>query len=232
MEYKVSDTDLTSVANAIRTKGGTNAPLSFPTDFIDAIGDINTSGLATLITKSISANGVYEASDDNANGYSEVSVNVPSKHVRGTFTGTASGAMNVSIPYTGNGYPILAIINPTGGAYNSDTEFYQTVQKFAICSFVLIKNDFGSTPDYSTYGTPENAGSVLVRYKSSDSDATAYAAGNESIAAEMHTTRAASNTSTSCARFVGAKMLSVYIADTSYGFMRDIEYTYDIVYSE
>lgn len=34
--------DLTSVANAIRTKGGTSASLAFPTGFVQAIGDIET----------------------------------------------------------------------------------------------------------------------------------------------------------------------------------------------
>lgn len=38
------DTDLTSVANAIRTKGGTSAQLAFPTGFVDAIEDIETGG--------------------------------------------------------------------------------------------------------------------------------------------------------------------------------------------
>lgn len=42
--YIVSDTDLTSVANAIRTKGGTSAPLSFPSEFVSAIGNIPTGG--------------------------------------------------------------------------------------------------------------------------------------------------------------------------------------------
>ena len=36
-------------------------------------------GSATLITKSITANGTYSASDDSADGYSEVTVNVPSQ---------------------------------------------------------------------------------------------------------------------------------------------------------
>ena len=36
------DSDLTSVANAIRTKGGTSAPLAFPADFITAIMAIPT----------------------------------------------------------------------------------------------------------------------------------------------------------------------------------------------
>lgn len=38
------DADLTSVANAIRTKGGTSASLAFPAGFVQAIGDIPTGG--------------------------------------------------------------------------------------------------------------------------------------------------------------------------------------------
>lgn len=38
------DTDLTSVANAIRTKGGTSAQLAFPAGFVQAIADIPTGG--------------------------------------------------------------------------------------------------------------------------------------------------------------------------------------------
>lgn len=39
--YVVSDTTLTSVANAIRTKGGTSAQLEWPDEFISAIGAIS-----------------------------------------------------------------------------------------------------------------------------------------------------------------------------------------------
>lgn len=38
------DADLTSVANAIRTKGGTSAALAFPAGFVDAIDAIETGG--------------------------------------------------------------------------------------------------------------------------------------------------------------------------------------------
>ena len=38
------DTDLTSVANAIRTKGGTSAQLAFPGGFVSAIQAIPTGG--------------------------------------------------------------------------------------------------------------------------------------------------------------------------------------------
>lgn len=40
--YIATDTDLTAVANAIRTKGGTSAALVFPGGFVDAIGAITT----------------------------------------------------------------------------------------------------------------------------------------------------------------------------------------------
>ena len=38
------DTDLTAVADAIRTKGGTSASLAFPTGFVDAFDAIETGG--------------------------------------------------------------------------------------------------------------------------------------------------------------------------------------------
>ena len=71
------DNNLTSVANAIRTKGGTSASLTFPTDFVSAINAISGGGGSTLITKSITENGTYNASSDSADGYSSVTVNVP-----------------------------------------------------------------------------------------------------------------------------------------------------------
>lgn len=40
--YYVDKADLVSVADAIRTKGGTSAPLEFPSGFVTAINDITT----------------------------------------------------------------------------------------------------------------------------------------------------------------------------------------------
>lgn len=42
--YIASDTDLTAVANAIRTKGGTSAQLAFPAGFVSAVEAIPTGG--------------------------------------------------------------------------------------------------------------------------------------------------------------------------------------------
>lgn len=47
-DYLVTDTELTSVANAIRTKGGTSASLEFPDEFVTAIGNIPTGGTGAI----------------------------------------------------------------------------------------------------------------------------------------------------------------------------------------
>lgn len=50
VEYKVTDTDLASIANAIRTRGGTSAQLEFPTGFVTAINNIPGGGGASWAT--------------------------------------------------------------------------------------------------------------------------------------------------------------------------------------
>ena len=53
MDYIANSNDLTSVANAIRTRGGTSAPLSFPSGFVSAIGAIPSGGGGGAETKSL-----------------------------------------------------------------------------------------------------------------------------------------------------------------------------------
>lgn len=50
MDYKVTDTELTSIANAIRTKGGTQTQLEFPSEFISAIGNISGGGTKNILS--------------------------------------------------------------------------------------------------------------------------------------------------------------------------------------
>lgn len=48
-DYLVDGTNLTAIANAIRSKGGTSAALTFPQGFVDAIGAISGGGSATTV---------------------------------------------------------------------------------------------------------------------------------------------------------------------------------------
>jgi hypothetical protein len=81
---KVDDASLSSVANAIRQKGGTSGKLAFPNDFVSAISNIETGSgepSAVLGTKNINANGTYNAASDGLDGFSTVNVNVPSSGI-------------------------------------------------------------------------------------------------------------------------------------------------------
>ena len=67
----------TAIGNAIVTKGGTvNAGDGFE-EFPADINSIPTGVSPTLISKTIIENGVYDAADDSADGYSSVTVEVP-----------------------------------------------------------------------------------------------------------------------------------------------------------
>ena len=71
------NSDLTSIADAIREKGGTSSPLVFPGGFVTAINDIPSGGSATIEPLSVTANGTYNP-PSGVDGYSPVVVNVPS----------------------------------------------------------------------------------------------------------------------------------------------------------
>ena len=47
-EYSVNQSDLVSVANAIRTKGGTSETLVFPAGFVSAVQAIQAGGGGTI----------------------------------------------------------------------------------------------------------------------------------------------------------------------------------------
>lgn len=74
MMYEIEGQRLSDIADAIRSKTGKSALIT-PEDMPNEIESI-PGGSSTLITKSITQNGTYYASTDNADGYSQVEVNV------------------------------------------------------------------------------------------------------------------------------------------------------------
>lgn len=194
------NSDLTSVANAIRTKGGTSASLAFPSGFVTAIGNISTGGSSPLVS--------------------------------GTFTGSTSekgSAKSITIPYSGSGYPIYGVIYPSGGAWKPSGTLTTLVQRYAIIWAAFVKDDFSATPDYSA-NAAQNYGETYLQYKNSDNDATvvAYSAKHN---LRLYYTSAALAYTDNFWRINSSTSMSVFIANTSYGFPDGIEFTYHIIYS-
>lgn len=150
--------------------------------------------------------------------------------VTGTFTGTTAGAaMDVMLNYSGTGYPIAALIFPTEGP-RTNGSFANLVQRYAICLFCAVKQNVLVAPTYETY-VGYNAMLMLHNYKSAEANAKQYANGGEASAYILKDEDAASGSGT-YVRIRSAKKMSVFIADTSYGFAANIEYTYYVIYSE
>lgn len=202
-------------------------------------------GSATIEPLSVTANGTYNP-PSGVDGYSPVVVNVPtgggggaSNLVAGTFKGTTTGSvLNINIPYTGSGYPILFSVYPTEGPYNSEEgTFYSLIQRYGCAYYRGIKSQINTIPSYDgTNGgnVSQNAYSVVMRYKSSTTSSAAYqvSAVNEAYVAK-DTDPIAHNTSSTYTilKFRSNNVMSVIIASTSFGFIANIEYTYWVIYS-
>lgn len=156
-----------------------------------------------------------------------------SNYVTGTFKGTTTGtAIDVNIPYTGSGYPIVVLIYPEEGTYNQSGTFYSTIQRYAINFYVAIKNVLTTTPTYNTTDD-SNKYAVSVRYKNSTSVATSYTNNTSNIDTIVCAGSDAGSLVSSITRFKSATEMSVYIKNpnTNYGFLVNTDYRYYIIYS-
>lgn len=148
--------------------------------------------------------------------------------VEGSFTGTSSGAMDVSIPYTGSGYPVAIIIAPAGGIRGSN--YYSTIQRYTVGHWSAYKTFESVAATYSGTGQ-QSYYTVASVYKNSASSATSTTRTsnvNETVA--DGTTPTASD-AIKVVKLKSKNTMSVYIADSSYGFMPNVEYNYKIIYS-
>lgn len=201
---------------------------------IRLIYDAQGSATITTVyaTLEIVENGSYDVSE-----YDIASVAVPSSggasnYVSGSFTPTGSGAAHsFTIPYTGSGYPICAMVFIKGGAYDpSNTEWYSLVQRYAVGQWTMHKSVTDTTPTYGTSGT-QNQGVTTTIYKNSTSSSTSYTR-TSAMNTNVFSSSNANNSASTCVRFKTGNVLSYYTASTSYGLMSGVEYEYHIVYSE
>lgn len=93
--YLTTDTDLAAVADAIRAKGGTNDPLSFPQGFVDAIDAIETGGSGSGAT--VVASGTF-----TGNGSFSISIPVGAKMPQTDFIFKFWVDDDTEFPYNGS----------------------------------------------------------------------------------------------------------------------------------
>ena len=125
--YTASDTDLTAVADAIRTKAGyAGQQLQFPAGFVNVVNGIETRKSETTLTAT--ANDTYTPPTGSV--YSSVTVNVPQTTVtslsvtqNGTYTAPSGTAYSpVTVDVAGSSVAtvhIFAVSNSGSGYYTS-----------------------------------------------------------------------------------------------------------------
>lgn len=150
--------------------------------------------------------------------------------VTGTFTtGSSAGVGSVTVDYSGDGYPVMCVVVVDGGAYVSGTDWYTSVQRYAVGQWTMTKSVFSSTPTYTTSGAA-NQGVTTWIFKNSTSSSTTYSR-SSAMNTNAFSSSSASNAGATCVRFNSNTDLSYYVNTTSYGLHPDTTYRYFIQYS-
>ena len=142
-DYLTTDTELTSVANAIRTKGGTSEQLVYPTGFVSAIEAIPTGGSSVSTC-------TMEVTNDPDVICSNFSGGAPS----GTYVAVAEYAV-----YSGSSW-LMVFVGCEGMTSLSDAQANETNASFfmndpsapSINGFVYGRTAFAGAFDDDFYG--------------------------------------------------------------------------------
>ena len=142
-EYLTNTNDLTLVADAIRTKGGTTELLTYPEEFVTAIQAIQT-GIAPQLVVTVSAGATVTAT----NG---------SKTITGTSDNT--GVCTLTVPEAGTWS-----VSATLGGQTSDTKSVSITDSYAVAllfvSSTLNNNDWSVIKSVSDKGEGANYWSI------------------------------------------------------------------------
>ena len=220
--------NVTTKGTATITPGTTNQTISsgtYLTGTQTIEGDSNL--IASNIKKDVQIFGVTGSYEGSGGGGA-------SNFVTGTFTtGSSAGVGSVTIDYSGSGYPIMCYVVVDNGAYNNtstgDTNWYNSVQRYAIGVWAMSKSNFTTAPTYSTSGSANQAVTMSI-YKNSTSQSTTYTR-TSAMNTNTFSSSNASNAAATTIRFKANKTLSYYVNTSSYGLLPSTTYRYFIVYS-
>lgn len=160
-----------------------------------------------------------------------VSGSAKANFATGTFTtGSSSGAVNITIPYTGSGYPVTAVVFLTSG-YNSSSSAYSTVNRYAVMMWSMSKAVVGTAPAHGSVSTNTADQAVTQTvFKNSASDAQNFSRNSSMTTATFMNSDATNGVHTPI-RFKSNTTLSYYTKSSSYGLLPSTSYTYVVIYS-
>ena len=151
-DYLTTDTDLTTVADAIRTKGGTSAALEWPSGYVDAVDAIPT-GITPTGTISIAQNGTYDVND-----YASASVNVSGSGDDGSLKGiiertATTPTLPSNLTKIGDrafySYSSLALTSLPSGVTSIGTYAFYSCTSLALTSLPSSVTSIGSNAFYN-----------------------------------------------------------------------------------
>lgn len=207
--------------------------------------DLNGSleDLGDLMAANLTTKGVTSTGSEGLTTLAGKILSIPSggggctRMVTGSFTtgSTRASAESITLNYSGNGYPIACVIYINGGAYNPNTEWYNTLAQYDADSFYMTKAQMSSTPTFvSSASVPANQAVVSATYKSNASTATTHTRNGSQSAVFFNSS--AATTGYNCVRFRNdVKTLSYYIgnkASNRVGLAPSQIYHYIVIYSE
>ena len=216
-DYIATDTDLTAVANAIRTRGGTSSSLTFPTGFVTAIANIPGGGAPTLQTKSKSYTPTESAQsesitpDTGYDGLSEVDVSVGA--ISSTYVGSGV-SRNDSSDLSASGATVTA---PAG--------YYESNASASVTSMTLPTSASASaTSGYTSKATLSRSTSdqyinIPPGYNSAGGYYKFNAVANGSVTAPSSITGTGSSVSTGTNTLTLSKTISVTPSVTTAGYI-------------
>lgn len=139
--YLTTDTDLTTVADAIRTKGGTSSALEWPSGYAQAIDNI-PSGIIPIGTIPITSNGTYDVTNyasanvsvESSGGGLEPILTYPIGALTTTSTTGTSAGVTITVPNIDQ-YDLLLVDARVNTAVSS--------RHVATVSYVLLTEQTG-----------------------------------------------------------------------------------------
>lgn len=186
--------------------------------------------VVTAAASDVASGKVFVASDGTITEGTNSGGGGASNFVHGEFhTNSSAGVQSVTIPYTGNGYPIMAYIVIKGGAFVSGTTWYNSTQRYAVGVWAMSKSNMSLSPTFTTSGTANQAVTMSI-YKYSTSSPTNYTR-TSAMTTNTFSSSDASSAAATSVRFKSKTQLSIYVNTSSYGLFPNQDYEFFIVYS-